>query len=117
MRRYYASNGGRYGQLHTIQHTGVLIVVLVACSFGDSAEQDCKTAVEAQLVAPATAEYISIEEHNTEEWGREFRIEVDSENRLSVPLRSRFRCRVAEDGCVRILTDEDIMEEIIEGLD
>lgn len=66
----------------------------------------CKTAVEGELVAPATAEFPAINEVAYEKEGtiHRFTGEVDSENRLGTPIRLAFICNIEEntEGAFRV---------------
>lgn len=99
----------------------VLVVVIWACTMqgsrsgqtGPSASTQrgvaylrCKSAVEDKLIAPATAQFPAINEVVYEKEGsiHRFTGQVDSENRLGVPIRLTFICNIEEnaEGAFRV---------------
>lgn len=70
------------------------------------AYERCKEAVEGQLVAPQTAQFADYGGVIVEKEGRIHRFtgQVDSENRLGVPLRLTFTCAIEEneEGAFRV---------------
>lgn len=124
-----SSNGGMNGRLMGWIGVGVVVLLgvfgvvalmnrggaAVPSASGQSrtAYEVCKRGIEGQLVAPATAVFPAYDGVVAEREGQTHRFtgEVDSENRMGVPIRATFVCAVEEsaDGGLK-LADALVLE-------
>jgi hypothetical protein len=107
---------GGAGFISLLLTTGVAIFFAIQIwgnPLADETEQACRRMVEARLVAPATAEWLSVERAPYA-----YIFEVNAQNRMGVPIREFFHCKLDDEGNItQVITREELFEQMNDGLE